>query len=205
MKSIGIYARVSTGMQDSDVQISALKEYASRRGFDIAGIYNDVGISGSRATRPELDRLMSDARRRKLDAVLVFKFDRFARSTMHLLRALEEFGSLGVDFISYSEGIDTSTPVGKMVFTMVAAIAEFERDLIRERVAAGVQRAREKGKRLGRPRAKVDLDSIKALRAEGKSIRQIAGELGCSKSVVAERLKQGVQGVRKASVNPPEG
>ena len=153
-KRVALYARVSTKNKDQDpeTQLMALREYAGHRGFDIADEYVDVGISGAKERRPELDRLMTDARKRKIDAVLVARFDRFARSTRHLVLALEEFQSLGVHFISLSESIDTSTPIGKMVFTIIGAVAELERSLIRERVVMGLARARKQGKRLGRPR-----------------------------------------------------
>jgi hypothetical protein len=121
-KRVGLYARVSTknNGQDPETQLIALREYANARGFMIAGEYVDMGISGAKDRRPELDRLMADARRRKLDAILVARFDRFARSTKHLVLALEEFQSLGIDFISLNESIDTSTPMGRMVFTVIA-------------------------------------------------------------------------------------
>jgi DNA invertase Pin-like site-specific DNA recombinase len=199
MKTAAIYARVSTEKQDSSLQVSTLKDYAARWGLEVGEVYSDDGVSGAKDRRPELDRLMADARRRKVDAVLVFKFDRFARSTTHLLRALEEFRALGIDFISYSEGIDTTTPVGKMVFTMVAAIAEFERELIRERVKAGIERARRQGKQLGRRRLQVSVEEAAAMKAGGKSLRQIAGVLGCGKSTVATVLRRAAQGVPKSA------
>src|SRR5207247_9271769 len=125
------------------------------------------GISGSKDSRPALDRLMKDARARKFDVVIVARFDRFARSVSHLLRALEEFSHLGVDFVSLSESIDTSTPVGKMIFTVLGAVAELERNLIKERVQMGISRARKQGKALGRPRVEVDPLQVAGLRARG--------------------------------------
>lgn len=201
MNKIALYVRVSTEGQNTGTQISILSEYAERRGFKIADVYSDVGISGSQDSRPELNRLMADARRRRFSTVLVFKFDRFARSTIHLLRALEEFRSLGVDFISYSEGIDTTTSTGKMVFIMISAIAEFERELIRDRVKAGIKRAMAQGKRLGRPKLKVESEKVRDLRSSGKSIRQIAKVLGISKSTVANLLRNSFQGVQNTSKN----
>jgi DNA invertase Pin-like site-specific DNA recombinase len=127
-----------------------------------------------------LDRLMADAQRRKLDAVVVWKFDRFARSVSHLLRALETFSVLGIEFVSLSEQVDTSTPMGKMVFTVLGAVAELERSLIVERVRAGLRNAHAKGKRLGRPRKAVDIDRIARLRAEGTSWRAVGASLGIS-------------------------
>ena len=132
---------------------------------------------------------MADARKRRFDAVLVARFDRFARSTRHLVLALEEFNALGVDFISLSESVDTSTPMGKMVYVVIAAVAELERSLIRERVVMGLQRAKAQGKRLGRPRGSAqDVDKVKKLKSEGLSVRQIAEALQTSKSTVARLL-----------------
>jgi len=149
---VAIYARVSTAHngQDPAMQTRELEEYCQRRGWELEGCYVDNGISGSKESRPELDRLMVDAHRRRFDAVAVWKFDRFARSVSHLLRALETFKALGIDFVSLSEQVDTSTPTGKMVFTVLGAVAELERSLIAERVHAGIRNARAKGKRLGR-------------------------------------------------------
>src|SRR6202166_3710165 len=158
---VAIYARCSTlSGQDPTMQTRELREYAERRGWSVAGEYVDIGISGTKAKRPELDRLMADAHRRRFDAVVVWKFDRFARSVSHLLRALETFSVLGVEFVSLSEQVDTSTPMGKMVFTVLGAVAELERSLIVERVRAGMRNARAKGKQLGRPRRIVDTDKI---------------------------------------------
>ena len=158
--------------------------------LEISTEYVDVGISGSKDRRPALDRLMKDAHRRKFDAVLVARFDRFARSTRHLVLALEEFNALGVDFISLSESIDTSTPMGKMVYTVIAAVAELERSLIGERVVMGIHRAKAKGNRLGRPRGtKASQRKIRKLNGEGLSVRDIASELNISKSTVSRLLK----------------
>ncbi len=123
-----IYARVSTANngQDPTVQTRELEEYCQRRGWNVAGQYVDVGISGAKEKRPELSRLMADAHRRKFDAVIVWKFDRFARSVSHLLRALETFKALGIEFVSLTEGVDTSTPTGRMIFTVLGAVAELE-------------------------------------------------------------------------------
>src|SRR5215470_8332616 len=142
--------------QTTDTQALALREYAERRGFEIFQEYRDEGISGSKDSRPSLDQLMKDARSRKFEMVIVARFDRFARSVSHLLRALEEFSHLGVDFVSVSEAIDTSTPMGRMVFTVLGAVAELERNLIKERVHMGISRARKQGKALGRPKVQVD-------------------------------------------------
>jgi DNA invertase Pin-like site-specific DNA recombinase len=140
----------------------------------------DAGVSGTKDSRPELNRLMADAHKRRFDVVCVWRFDRFARSVSHLLAALETFKALGIDFVSYSEQMDTSTPAGKMVFTVLGAVAELERSLIVERVRAGLRNARAKGKRLGRPRVTVDAARIASLRASGASWQAITSELGIS-------------------------
>ena len=175
-----LYARVSTSNngQDPEVQLRELREYVKRRGWEIASEYVDVGISGSKEKRPQLDRLLAEAHRRRFDGVVVWKFDRFARSVSHLLRALETFQSLGIEFVSLTEGVDTSTPMGKMVFTVLGAVAELERSLIVERVKAGLRNARAKGKRLGRPRRIVDVSRVAMLRSQGIGWREIAGKLG---------------------------
>lgn len=160
------------------MQLRELREYCERRGWTVAGEYVDMGISGSRDRRPELDRLMADAHRRRFDVVAVWKFDRFARSVSHLLRALDTFRVLGIEFVSLSESLDTATPAGRMVFTVLGAVAELERSLIAERVRAGLRNARAKGKRLGRPRVVVDTVRIARLRAQGRSWRDIAREVG---------------------------
>jgi DNA invertase Pin-like site-specific DNA recombinase len=175
-----LYARVSTldKGQSPDMQLRELRDYCERRGWTVTGEYVDIGVSGSKDSRPELNRLMTDAHRRNFDAVLVWRFDRFARSVSHLLRALETFKSQGIEFISYSEQMDTSTPTGKMIFTVLGAVAELERSLIIERVRAGVRNARAKGKRLGRPQITLDRARIAAMRSGGASWRVISTELG---------------------------
>jgi len=163
------------------MQTRELREYCERRGWKFAGEYVDEGISGTKDSRPELNRLMADAHRRGFDAVVVWRFDRFARSVPHLLRALETFKAPGIEFVSLSEQVDTSTPVGKIVFTVLGAAAELERSLIAERVKAGLRNAQAKGKRLGRPRVAVGAARIGALRAHGRSWREITAEMGISK------------------------
>ena len=177
-----IYARVSTvgNGQSPEMQLRELREYVTRRGWHLAGEYVDVGVSGTKERRAELDRLIGDAHKRRFEVVCVWRFDRFARSVSHLLRALENFKALGIDFVSFSEQMDTSTPAGKMVFTVLGAVAELERSLIVERVKAGLRNARAKGKRLGRPRSIVDSHKIAQLRAQGVPWRKIARQLGCS-------------------------
>ena len=180
---VAIYARVSTtnNGQDPRMQTRELDEYCERRGWKVTGEYIDAGISGAKDSRPELNKLMAAAHRRRFDAVVVWRFDRFARSVSHLLRALESFKALGIEFVSLSEQVDTSTPTGKMVFTVLGAVAELERSLIAERVKAGLRNARANGKRLGRPRVIVDATRIGTLRAHGRSWREIVAEMGISK------------------------
>jgi DNA invertase Pin-like site-specific DNA recombinase len=181
-----LYARISTSNhgQDSELQLRELREHFQRRGWEIIAEYVDNGISGSKDSRPELNRLMADAHKRRFDAVAVWKFDRFARSTSHLLRALETFQSLGIEFISLTESIDTSTPVGKMVFTILGAVAQMERELTRERIRAGLRNAKAKGRRLGRPKASVNVAQIGSLRQQGLSYKAIAQTLGISVGTV---------------------
>jgi DNA invertase Pin-like site-specific DNA recombinase len=179
---LAIYARVSTSNhgQDVNLQHRELRQFAEARGWPVVGEYVDAGVSGTKDFRPELNRLMADAHKRRFEVVCVWRFDRFARSVSHFLRALETFRSLGIDFVSYSEQMDTSTPAGKMVFTVLGAVAELERSLIVERVRAGLRNARAKGKRLSRPRVAVDAARIAGLRAQGLSWPRIARELGAS-------------------------
>lgn len=150
---VAVCARVSTTSHGQDVSIRTreLRQFAEARAWQIVGEYIDAGVSGTKDSRPELNRLMADAHKRRFDAVCVRRFDRFARSVSHLLCALETFKALGIDFVSFSEQMDTSTPAGKMVFTVLGAVAKLERSLIVERVRAGLRNARAKGKKLGRP------------------------------------------------------
>ena len=178
---IAIYARVSThNGQDPEMQLRELREYCQRREWEITREYVDVGISGGKEKRPELDMLLRDAHLRHFDVVVVWRFDRFARSVSHLLKALENFRAMGIEFVSLSEQVDTSTPTGKMVFTVLGAVAELERSLIVERVRAGLRNARAKGKRLGRPRKVTSAEAISRMRTEGATWRAIGKTLGVS-------------------------
>src|SRR5208283_5174513 len=183
-----IYARVTTlnGGQDPTMQTRELAEYCQRRGWEVFDYYVDKGVSGKKDSRPQLNRMMEDAHARRFDVVVVWRFDRFCRSVSHLLRALETFNALGIQFVSLCEQVDTSTPTGKLVFTVLGAVSEGERNLIAERVRAGLRNARAKGKRLGRPTKCVDVDRIKSLRAEGYSWRAIAGMMKLSTGTVYE-------------------
>jgi DNA invertase Pin-like site-specific DNA recombinase len=181
-----IYARVSTSNhgQDPTVQTRELREHCLRRGWEITDEYVDSGISGTKERRPQLDRLLADCHRRRVDIVLVYRYDRFARSLRHLVNALEEFRALGIDFISLHEGVDTSTPNGRLVFGIFASIAEFERELIRDRVKSGIAAARSKGRTLGRPRLTVDAARIAALRSQGLSWAKIGERLDLGEGTV---------------------
>jgi DNA invertase Pin-like site-specific DNA recombinase len=183
---IAIYARVSTigHGQDTGMQSKDLQEFCKLREFQVFDSYIDEGVSGSKDSRPELNRLMADARKRRFDAVLVWKLDRFGRSLKHLVNALAEFQALGIAFISYKESLDMTTPAGRLMFGVIAAMAEFERDLICERTKAGVAFARSKGTHIGRPRLNVHPSEVARLRASGHSLRAVGRSLGISEGSV---------------------
>lgn len=188
-----IYARVSTlAGQRPQMQLDVLREYAARRELAIVAEFVDHGVSGARDQRPELDHLMTGARQRAFDVVLVYRFDRFARSVRHLVTALDEFQALGIEFVSYSECLDTSTPMGRAVFSIVAALAELERDVLVERSVEGQRRARARGAHVGRPRRAVDEARVMQLRSEGVSVRAVARALGVSRTVVERVLRDRV-------------
>jgi DNA invertase Pin-like site-specific DNA recombinase len=189
MKKVAIYARVSTSDkgQDLDTQLMPLKDYAEARGWQIYEIFTDE-MSGAKENRPALNKLMDCAQKRRFDVVLVYRFDRFARSSRSLINALELFNSIGVDFCSFQENIDTSTPAGKVLFTMISAFAEFERAIISERVKSGLVKARAKGKKLGRPEVHFDNSKILELRHKGLSVREIGSKLSMPKSTVYHYL-----------------
>ncbi len=184
MNRVALYARVSTESQDAEVQLSALRAHATARGWEVAEEFVDTGFSGARERRPALGRLMEAAWAGKFQAVLVWRFDRFARSVKHLLSALETFRSVKVEFISLQEQFDTSTPLGHALFTIIGAMAQLEREILRERVLAGLQRARAQGQRLGRPRAIVNRVRIAEFQRQGLSYREISRRLGIPRSTV---------------------
>ena len=182
-----LYCRISTSNhgQTPDMQLRELRQYCARRGFKIGAEYVDSGISGTKERRPQLDKLWADAKRRRFDAVVVYRYDRFARSLRQLINALEEFRALGIEFVSLHEGVDTATPNGRLIFDIFASIAEFERELIRDRVRSGIASARAKGKRIGRPAADLSLVSkVKAMIGRGQSMRQVGMALGISVATV---------------------
>lgn len=190
MKRVIIYARVSTKEQNVDMQLIDLREYAKARKLNVVREYIDYA-SGSRSDRENYRKLFDDVQKRKTDVVLVWKFDRFARSTKELIIALEEFNTLGVDFISYKENIDTSTPAGKILFTMISAFAEFERAIIRERVKAGMEKAKARGARIGRPKIPpFTVKKVIELKNAGYPYQEIIKKLKISKSTYYEIIKQ---------------
>ena len=191
-KKVAIYVRVSTKDQSVGMQLNDLERYSKERGLNIFKVYEDNGVSGTKETRPALSSLMDDARKRKFDVVLVWRFDRFARSTKHLVNALYEFRNLGIDFISYQENIDTSSPLGEAIFTIISAMSKLERDIIAERVKGGLRKARANGITLGRPNSVIDMDKLIKYKEQGMSIREIAKELGLSRGKVERTLKLGV-------------
>ena len=179
-----IYARVSTDEQTTDNQVIELKKVAERNGWEIETIYADT-ISGAKSKRPQLDKLMKSIMRKEIDMVMVWSVDRLGRSLQHLTTLLSDIHSKGVDLYLHQQGIDTTTPSGKMMFQLCGVFAEFERSLIRERVLAGLERARSQGKRLGRPPVPpITVTKIKRLREEGLSLRKIAKQVGLSTSKV---------------------
>jgi DNA invertase Pin-like site-specific DNA recombinase len=188
---VAIYARVSTLIgQSPEMQLAELREYASRRSWEIYDEYVDSGVSGSKESRPELNRLMSDVHLRRFDIVLCWKVDRFGRSLKHLVNALADLDSYGVAFVSLRDNLDLSTPSGRLMFQIIGAMAEFERSLIQERVRAGLRNAQLKGKTLGRPPRTLDHDRIARLRASGASIREISAQLEVSTATVHKALQQ---------------
>jgi DNA invertase Pin-like site-specific DNA recombinase len=190
---IALYARVSTvdKGQDVELQLRDLRQYAAARGWVIYSEYIDKGQSGSKDRRPELDRLMASARKRRIDGILVWRLDRFGRSLKHLINTLDELRSLGVAFISYSENLDLNTSTGQLLFHLLGAFAEFERNLIRERVIAGIQNAKAKGKHIGRhPLIQENLlETVKQYKDKGFSVRGISKVSGITKSTVHKSLK----------------
>ena len=189
---IALYARVSTTDQHPEVQLHALREYARARGLELVEEFVDQGISGAKDKRPALDRLLKDAHRRRFDLVACVKLDRLARSVRHLTTLAAEFEALGIGLVVLDQAIDTTTPSGRLLFHVLGAIAEFERDLIRERTAAGMRAARRRGKRIGRPRAITGSATFALERglAEGRSISSLARDLGVSRGTVTAEVRR---------------
>ena len=194
MPRAAIYARVSTADQNNTIQVRELTEYLQRRGWELAGTYQDT-MSGAKASRPSLDKLMADAQQRRFDAVLVWKLDRFGRSLVHCVSGIQELSSLGIRFIATSQGLDTdeNNPASKLLMHILAAVAQFERELIRERVSAGMRNAKSKGTRsgkpIGRPRRIFDRGEIVRLRQDGHSLAQIARQMNVGLGTVVRVLE----------------
>jgi len=185
MTRVAIYARVSTTAgQSVEMQLRDLRQLALQRGFEIIAEFCDEGVSGSRDSRPQLDRMLQDAQRGKFQAILIWRLDRLGRSLQHLVRLFESFRVWNIALISFGEGLDFSTPMGKLFYQLSGAFAEFERDCIRERVRAGLRNAKAKGRKLGRPRVVVDSRRIAALRNGGASWATIAAQLGVGEGTV---------------------
>ena len=191
MKRAAIYARVSThNGQNPEMQLEEVRKFCVARGWKVVNEFVDAGVSGSKERRPALDRLLIDCRHRAIDAVVVYRYDRFARSLRQLVNALEEFRALGIDFVSLHEGVDTSTPNGRLVFGIFASIAEFERELIRDRVKSGLASAKAKGVHLGRPKRAVDAARIATLRKAGLSWRQISQQMSIGEGTARRAVQQ---------------
>jgi len=205
---VAIYARVSTAHsgQSPEMQIRELGEYCQSRGWTIAGEYVDVGISGTNEKRPELDRLLADAHRRRFDTILVWKLDRFGRSLRHLVNTLAELEARGIAFVSLRDNLDLSTPSGRLMFQIIGAMAEFERALIVERVKAGMRNARAKGRRIGRPSRVPVTNQLRFQIAEAHdqgegSLRAIALRFGTSLGTVQRCIASYQRGSSRSAAN----
>jgi DNA invertase Pin-like site-specific DNA recombinase len=190
MKRAALYIRVSTLDQHPETQLHELRQFASQRGFEIVDEYTDHGISGTKARRPALDRMLSDAHRRRFDVVLVWSCDRLARSTKHFLQVLDELNDLGIQFLSQREAIDTDGPLGRAIVVIVSAVAELERSLIVERVRAGMRRAKLDGRRIGRAPLDVDRGAIVSDRRTGLSLTLVAKKYGVSRAMVCRLVNE---------------
>ena len=190
MKRAALYMRVSTIDQHPETQAIELREFAALRGFLVVEEYVDHGISGTKARRPGLDKLLYDAHRRPFDAVIVWSCDRMARSTKHFLQILDELNHLGIQFISQRESMDTDGPLGRAMVTIISAIAELERSLIVERVRAGMHRARLEGRRIGRVPLDVDRSAIVRDRKSGLSLTKVARRHGVSRATVCRFVNE---------------
>ena len=188
-KLVAIYARVSTSRQSVDMQLGELRNFIHRSGWKLHKEYIDEGFSGKDTKRPAFNEMMAAAKKREFHSLVVWKFDRLSRSLKDLVTTLDELAALGIDFVSYENNIDTSTPSGKLVFQIIGAVAEFERDIIRERIVAGMSNAKKKGKHVGRPRIPDALiEEARKLVKEGKSLREAARSLGIDYSTISKRL-----------------
>jgi len=190
-KTAAIYARVSTDKQKVDMQLHELRNFAARSGWTIYQEYIDQSYSGADIKRPALQEMIEAARKRRFDILIVWKLDRLSRSLKDLINTLDELGTCGVDFVSYDNNLDTSTPTGKLVFQIVGAVAEFEKDIIRERVIAGLANAKAKGKKLGRPTLPLNiLNKAKEFKAAGHSFRYIEKKLGVGEGSIRKQFQK---------------
>jgi len=190
-KTVAIYARVSTDKQKVDMQLRELREYVTRSGWTVYEEFIDQNATGTHTKRPAFQAMLAAARQKQFSTLLVWKLDRLSRSLKDLINTLDELGSLGIDFVSYDNHLDTSTPTGKLVFQVVGAVAEFEKDIIRDRVVAGLATARAKGKRLGRPPLPPHLyDQAVAMRADGLSFKKIGKALGIDEGTIRKRMNK---------------
>jgi DNA invertase Pin-like site-specific DNA recombinase len=188
-KTVAIHARVSTDKQKVDIQLNELRDFVSRSGWNVYKEFIDEGYTGSNTKRPAFSEMRHEASKRKFDILLVWKLDRLSRSLKDLISTLDELGHLGINFISYDNNLDTTTPTGKLVFQIIGAVAEFEKDIIRERVVAGLENAKQKGKQLGRPKIHDGiLEKAKELRSQGMSFRKIERQLGVGEGTIRKKL-----------------
>jgi len=188
-KRVAVYLRVSTAGQTTENQALELRRYCDRQGWKTTRVYEDKGISGAMRERPALDQMLADASERKFDAVVVWKIDRLARSTSHLVDILMRLRTAEIGFCSATEAIDTTSPQGRMLLTFLGAIAEFERELISERVRAGLDRTRSNGIKLGRPRVGFDLAEALRLRGLGFGYKQVARQLNVPRTTLFRGLR----------------
>ena len=207
VKRVAIYARVSDprdGRQHPEVQLEELRAYASQRRWTVLPEHEYVDrITGSKDSRPQLNRLMADARRRKFDLVLVWKLDRLGRSLRHLVNSMAELEALGIGLVSLREALDPTTPMGRAMFGMIGVMAEFERSLIQERVKSGMKYAKSRGIHCGRPSVAVDAAKVRALRASGLSWKSTAKQMGVSVGTLFNKLKEEDHGTKGRSQQQP--
>jgi DNA invertase Pin-like site-specific DNA recombinase len=203
VKKAALYCRVSTGDQHLETQLLDLRELAKQRGLEIVRQYSDV-ISGAKSKRPGLDQLMSDARRRRFDVVLVAAFDRIARNVRHFLDVLDELNHLGIQFISLRENIDTGGPLGRAMLTIIGAISELERSLIVERVKAGMRRAKLEGRRIGRTPLDIDREQVVSDRRSGMSLTQVSKKHHISRASVCRLVKESGASATRVIAQTPQ-
>lgn len=202
-KRAALYGRVSTLDQHPESQMNDLRQMMNQRGWSIVGEYVDNGVSGTRARRPELDRLLADAQRGRFEVVVVWAFDRMARSVKHFLEVLEELKRLNVEFVSFRENVDTSGPLGRALMIIIGAIGELERSLIVERVRSGMRRAKLEGRRIGRRPVELDPAAVLRDRGRGLSLSQLAAAHHASRSTIARLLRAQTGGVSKGGLQRP--